>query len=42
MGLGREKRRTAMTFKTTIEDHVLDMDFSKSLDQLTFKPEDDE
>ena len=31
-----------MTFKTMIEDHVLDMDFSKSLDQLTFKPEDDE
>ena len=31
-----------MTFKTMIEDHVLEMNFSDSLSQLTLKPEDDE
>ena len=31
-----------MTFKTMIEDHVLAMNFSDSLSQLTLKPEDDE
>ena len=31
-----------MIFKTTIEDHVLDMDFSKSLDQLTFQSENED
>ena len=31
-----------MTFKTMIEDHVLEMYFSDSLNQLILKPEDDE
>ena len=31
-----------MTFKTMIEDHVLEMYFSDSLNQLTLKPLDDE
>ena len=31
-----------MTFKTMIEDYVLEMNFSDSLNQLTIKPENDE
>lgn len=31
-----------MTFKTMIEDYILEMNFSDSLTQLTLKPEDDE